>query len=120
MQEYLRSYSKETVVMRKSFVKGIQGPGRYCPSNGQLQNGYDQSRGLDDSQVPVGKILAESVSRISPTVLCSAVRCSSVQFSTVQCRAVAVRAGEWGTLLSRPAFTLITSARVDTMSLACQ
>lgn len=58
-------------------------------------DGYNQSRGWNGSasgiangvlaQVPVGKILVESVSRISQTVLCCA-----VQFSAV--RAVAVRA----------------------------
>lgn len=89
-------------------------------------DGYDQSRGWTGrasgiangvlAQVPVGKILVESVSRISQTVLCCSVLCSAV-CSSVPCGCCA----GGGYSRSRPAsFTLIISARVDSMSLACQ
>lgn len=82
-------------------------------------DGYNQSRGWNGrasgiangvlAQVPVGKILVESVSRISQTVLCCA-----VQFSAVR-----LLCGRW-VLSVQTSFTLIISARVDSMSLACQ
>lgn len=82
-------------------------------------DGYNQSPGWNGSasgiangvlaQVPVGKILVESVSRISQTVLCCA-----VQFSAVR-----LLCGRWVPSV-QTSFTLIISARVDSMSLACQ
>lgn len=81
--------------------------------------GHSQSQGWNGrasgiangvlAQVPVGKILVESVSRISQTVLCCAVQSSAVR---LLCR-------RW-VLSVQTSFTLIISARVDSMSLACQ
>ena len=74
--------------MKKSFVKRIQGPvGIALPtgSSRRLQPipGLDgRTSGIANgvlAQFPVGKILVESVSRISQTVLCCAVQFSAVR-----------------------------------------
>lgn len=118
-----RSYSKETVVVRCRLSEEPRAR-PVLPFQQAAPDGYDQSRGWTAqasgiangvlAQVPVGKILVESVSRISQTVLCCAVQCGAVRFSAVR-----LLCGRW-VLSVQTSFTLIISARVDGMSLACQ